>query len=223
MSPRRRLVLLPILLSAMLAAPALAADENDPQTKLREALRNAILQVRQLEDERAVMQAKQAESDQQIADLKAQVDTLTQQLAGPATVKKDDFDRMQTAFEAKVAGQADQIGKLTDTLGKLKAAYDETATTARTKTAELATAAGERDALKKSETSCEAKNVELFKVGNQILDRLKGFSVRDAMEKFEPFVGTKRVELETLAQDIQDKLLDQKAMDQKEMDQKVTP
>jgi chromosome segregation ATPase len=217
MIQRHGLALLVVSLCAALAAPAMA-DDNDQMAKLRDAARNAILQVRQLEDERAALQAKQAESDQTITSLKQQVDALTKQLAGPATVKKDEFDRMQTEFEAKLTAQTDQIGKLNEVLQQWKAALEQARGVVGKQATDLKAATGERDELKDRDTKCEAKNARLFTVGNQILDRLKTFTVQDAVKKFEPFVGTKRVELENLAQDFQDKLLDQKVSDQK-----VTP
>lgn len=188
----------------------LAADDNDPQAKLRDALRNAITQVRSLEDERAALQAKQAESDQTIADLKAKVDALSKQVAGPDTFKKADVEKMAADFNQKLEAEAATVSQLNGTLDKLKAAYNDAAKAAQAKEADRAKAAGERDNFWKRATTCEAKNVQLYTVGNQILDRLKAISVGEALGSFEPFVGAKRVELQNLAQDFQDKLLDQK-------------
>jgi chromosome segregation ATPase len=196
---------------ALTMRTAIAADEeSDPQAKLRDALRNAISQVRGLEDERAALQAKQAESDQAIAALKAQVDTLSKQVAGPDTVKKADFDRMQADDAAKLAAQAQAQAKLNETLEKWKAADKEAVDAAKAKETERALAAGERQLFLKRATICEAKNAQLFAIGTELLNRLKSIGVGDVVGKLEPFVGAKRVELQNLAQDYQDKLLDQK-------------
>ncbi|GGF47770.1 hypothetical protein GCM10011611_62720 [Aliidongia dinghuensis] len=198
-------------------APARA--DGDTETRLREALRSAISQVRSLEDQQAALQAKQAESDKQNEALRQQVDGLTKQLAEgsgakPASHKGEDqaaYEQAVAEFNRKISAQNDAIGKMGETLDKWKAAYNEAATVARAKEAERAQLAGKVDGLGKRAESCEAKNTALFKLGNEILDRYAGVDIGDALGASEPFIGTKRVELQNIAQDYQDKLLDQKA------------
>jgi hypothetical protein len=54
---------------------------------------------------------------------------------------------------------------------------------------------------------CDAKNAALYKLGNQILD---AYSHKDdifgAIADREPFIGFKRVQLQNIVQDDQDKL-----------------
>jgi hypothetical protein len=56
----------------------------------------------------------------------------------------------------------------------------------------------------------ETKNAELFKIGNEILNRYEKYSLGEALLAKEPFTGITRVKLETLVQDYQDKISDQK-------------
>ena len=59
-------------------------------------------------------------------------------------------------------------------------------------------------------TACQAKNDQLFKVGNEVLAAYQKFDFGDAFGANEPFIGFKRVELENLAQDYGDRLYDGK-------------
>jgi hypothetical protein len=56
----------------------------------------------------------------------------------------------------------------------------------------------------------ETKNLELFKTGNEILDRYEKFSLGDALGAKEPFIGITRVKLQEFVQDYKDKLTAQK-------------
>jgi chromosome segregation ATPase len=175
--------------------------DADTEARLRDALRSAITQQRSLEDERATLQAKQTESDKQIEALKAQIEALQK---GPKNTAETD------ELTHRVAAQGAEIEQLNQNLEKWKSAYNEAANVARTKEADRAKLAGDVDGLSKRATGCEAKNAELFKIGNDILGRLEKVSFGDVLAQHEPFTGIKRVELQNLVQDEQDKLLDQK-------------
>jgi chromosome segregation ATPase len=183
---------------------SMAWADADTEARLRDALRSAITQQRSLEDERATLQAKQTESDKQIEALKAQIDELSK---GP---KKAENTPETDELTRRVAAQGEEITQLNQNLEKWKSAYNEAASVARTKEADRAKLAGDVGGLTQRATGCEAKNAELFKIGNEILGRLERVSFGDVLARNEPFTGIKRVELQNLVQDEQDKLLDQK-------------
>lgn len=204
--------MLPLLAVGFLlagAVPGQAAD-SDTETRLRDALRQAITQQRALEDSQAALQARQSELEKERDALRQQVDTLQKgaQSHGP---DKAEGERMAAEFNRRLAAENDQAVHLNETLEKWKAAYNQAAEVARAKEAERAKLAAALEGLDKRATTCEAKNAQLFKVGNEILDHLKDIDVTEAVAAHEPFVGTKRVELQNLAQDEMDKLLDQRA------------
>jgi chromosome segregation ATPase len=209
---------LPLLaLVAVVLAPLSArAADNDVEQRLREALRRAITQARSLEDERATLQAKQAESEKQIEALRQQVDALTKQAAtqaagsGKQEVDRAALEQATAEFNRRLAEANDAITRQNETLEKWKAAYNEAATVARTKEAERAQLAQAAAQLTERPELCSTRNAELFKVGSEILDRYAGVGFGDVLTKREPFLGLKRVELENLVQDYRDKLLDQK-------------
>jgi chromosome segregation ATPase len=216
----RRNILAPLALATFAAlAPGLTrAADQDTEARLREALRNAITQNRSIEDERAVLLAKQAESAKEIEALRQQVEALSKQLAeqptAPAAKKSTAdnaaYERAVAEFNHRLAEQNETIGKFGETLEKWKTAYNEAANVARAKEAERVKLAAQTNILTQRATSCESENAELFKIGTEILDRYATMDISDALAAHEPFVGFKRVELQNVVQDYQDKLLDEK-------------
>lgn len=199
---------LAVLLAVGFGASALHAASTDNETRLREALRSALTQLRAAEDERAVLQAKQASSAKETESLRAQVAALTKELDD--SVKKTEFERAVNEFNMKLSMQNETIAQLSETLDKWKVAYNEAVTVARAKEAQRAQLAVELGGMQKQYAVCRDANGELYKIGSEILDRYAGVGVSDAFTTREPFVGFKRVELQNLVQDYQDQLLDRK-------------
>jgi len=169
-------------------------------------------QQRALEDERAVLQAKAAESERQIAVLRARIEELLKQAqqseAGAA--KQAERDQAVNQLNARVAAQNASIRSLRTALEQESAAHKAAAGEAGTKEAERAKLAGEAAELTRRAETCEAKNGALFKIGSELLSRFENLDFGDILTAREPFIGMKRVELENLVQDYRDKLLDQK-------------
>lgn len=197
-----------LAVSASLAGTARATD--DTETRLREALRSAITQTRSMEDELVRLRAKTVEDAKIIDALKSQ----TAAGGNKPAADKAILERMEAEFNRRLAAQNESMTKAAETLDKWKAAYQDAANVARTKETERAQLAGQTAQLRQRAESCEAKNLALFTVGNEILDRYAGRDFSEALAAKEPFLGFKRVELQNLVQDYQDKLLDQKALPQ---------
>jgi chromosome segregation ATPase len=198
------------LLSMLLlcGAPGAAADSSDAaETRLRETLRSTTLQLRDAQNQIAVLQGAQAEGDQKNKELTDQIALLKKHSTDDKTVA----DTTIAGLEAKVAGQGAEIVKLKEALEKWKAACLQSSDNARAVEAERARLADGNLVLQRRVAYLETKNVELFKLGNEILGRYEDFSLGNALSAKEPFVGITRVKLENLVQDYQDKLLDQKA------------
>jgi chromosome segregation ATPase len=186
-----------VALVALAATPSFAQSETD---RLREALRSATGQVRSLEDQRAVMQAKQVEADRDRERLKTQNQNLR------AQVKE-----AEQAYRQAVKDFNDRIGERDQVLDQWKNQYGEAATVARTKEAALAKATAEAASFKASNKACEAKNAELVKLSDEIVVRYKEMNPLEKVLDHEPVFGLKRVEHQNEVQDYQDKITSQKA------------
>jgi len=209
--------LLAALLFAMLPLATSGADEQAATTesRLRDALKTTMLQLRDAQNQVVTLQAAQVESDKATADLKAKVDALTGQvttLTQQAASDKAASDKTIADLNTQVVDQTAQITKFNEAIAEWKKSYGQTTDLARTTEAARAKLAGDVIVLQRLVADRELKNLELFKTGNEILTRYEKFGLGDAIGAKEPFVGITRVKLEELVQDYQDKLLDQKVI-----------
>lgn len=185
-----------LLLAALAGAEAHADADTD---RLREALRSATAQTRALEDQRTALQAKVADAEREKAAMTAQVTAAKAQVKEIEKTHRDAVDEFNQRLEDR-----------NQTLEKWKSAYEEAATVARTKDAERAKFEGEATAYKASTKSCVAKNKLLTKVGRELLHRYEGISFGDMVVINEPLIGARRVQIQNLLQDYDDKFLEQK-------------
>ena len=204
MNKKLSILLLPLLLVASLQA----ADQtkNGAEVKLREALRNTMLQLRDAETARATLQATQTESEQKIQTLTAQIENLTKQREDD----KAEADKAVAELKALLAGRETQIAQLGQSVKKLEDDYQKASELACTKEAQRAKLASEVILLQRRVADQQTKNTAMFNIGNEILTRYEKFSLGDALTAREPFIGTTRVKIENLVQDYADKLTDQK-------------
>ena len=187
-----------LLLAAVVCCGEARADSETD--RLREALRSAVAQSRQMEDQRAALQAKVADAEREKAALKTQLD------AAKAQAKELEKQQREAVDEFNK-----RLTERDETLEKWKSAYEEAATVARTKDAERAKFEGEANAYKASTKSCQAKNVQLIGAGREILKRYRSLTIGDTLVATEPVIGVGRVNVQNFLQDSSDKLLEQKA------------
>jgi chromosome segregation ATPase len=185
-----------LLLAALASLDARADSDTD---RLREALRGATAQARALEDQRTALQAKVADAEREKAAMIAQITATKAQVKEVEKVHRDAVEEFNQRLEDR-----------NQTLEKWKSAYEEAATVARAKDAERARFEGQAASYKASTKSCLAKNALLTRVGRELLHRYEGVSFGDAVVANEPLVGARRVEVQNLLQDYDDKLLEQK-------------
>jgi chromosome segregation ATPase len=190
-----------VVLAAAISSQAQVARADTETDRLREALRTATVQLRQLEDQRAALQAKVADADREKAAAKAQVD------AAKAEVRQTEKQYREAVDEFNK-----RLAERDTTLEKWKTAYEEAATVARDKDAARAKFEGEAAAYKASTKSCVDKNGQLIKAGHDLLQRYETLTVGDIIVVHEPMLGLRRVEIQNAIQDIKDKILDQKAV-----------
>ncbi|UFZ03333.1 hypothetical protein LQG66_29520 [Bradyrhizobium ontarionense] len=177
---------------------ARAADSD--ADKLREALRAATMQTRQLEDQRAALQAKLADAEKEKAVAKAQIE------GAKAETRRVEKRERETTEEFNR-----RLAERDETLDKWKAAYEEAASVARDRDAARAKFEAEAKAYKASTDSCVAKNTQLITHGQDLLRRYQSVTIGDTIVAREPVLGLRRVEIQNAIQDLRDKILDQKA------------
>jgi hypothetical protein len=190
---RASLLLLALAVATCTALVALPAAAQSMEDKLREQLRATVVQLRQIQDDQAALQAQKVAAEQERDALKTQLAAAKAQLAH---VPKSAALSPSPALEAELAKYKDAYAQATSTAQQAQAGHDKLQT--------------DLTASQTLVSACETKNTQLIKVGNEILDAYQHFDFGDALGANEPFIGIKRVELENLAQDYGDRLYDGK-------------
>jgi protein subunit release factor A len=183
-----------LLILLFASAPALA--QSSIETRLREALRTANAQLQALQDEQAQWQAKEAGYKKEIEQLKAQVETAQKSARGQAAAAS-----VRKQYEEKLAAA-------TASIGECRAQLEVAEGQARAKDEENVETAIRAGSLADRASSCEEKNVRMYRASREILDWLGKMGAGDALAAREPFLQLKRVEIENAAQEYGDKLLD---------------
>lgn len=197
-----------IVLIALLSVPGIRAqEEEDPAvTRLREGLRATTLQLRDAQAQVATLQASEAQAQIKVKGLEAQVAKLTKQ----ADADKTAADALISALREQLLAREKETFQLNDTLKKWKEGYEKAAALAHSKEAERASLAAKAIELQRRVEDQERRNDEMFKLGMEVLDRYKKFGLGTAISAREPFTGLARAKFQTLVQDYNDKLTDQK-------------
>lgn len=204
---------LTIALSLLLSCTLSAAPPADPNQRLRDTLKNTMLQLRAVETERAGLQAAHLVDEAKIQELNARVEDLNQKIA---KITKDAIDEQEAAkkeihgLKTKQEAQSVHMAQLQEALEKWKAGYNDVVKIAREREALRAKAVSKAVLAERRLAERERQNLELYVTGREILDRLAGISLGTALTAREPFVGTTRVKLQNLVQDYGDRLQDNK-------------
>ena len=195
-SERFRKWILVIIAGCALAGSALAQQQEDPQARLRAALRDATVRIRQLEDENATLQAKQAEFDRDRQSATQKAAAAEKELQGLRGRAVSDQAALQRATDADK-----------ESLAKWEAAYKDAAATAQARDADAKRMEAALVALREKNRLTEEKNAKLYRLGQELLDLYQHKTLLDALGD-EPVTKLKRVEYENVVQEYEDKLRD---------------
>lgn len=197
----------------ILPASADDATQATTESRLRDALRNVMQQLQDAQGQVATLQATQAQSDKDNADLKAKVDALNSQIAALTKQSADDkaaSDKAIADLKSQNSDLATQIGKLNEAVAAWEKDDKQYVQLAKDKEAARAQLAAQAIVLQRTIDDRETKNLALFNLGNEILTRYEKFSLGDALGAKEPFTGLTRVKLQEFVQDYKDKISDQR-------------
>jgi len=201
--------LLTCALLLVLPVTSLRAQNAQPsaaEQKLRESLRNTMLQLRTSENDKAVAQAAQAEAEEKVKALTEQVEKITKQLAADKTAA----DKAATELQIKIDERDKEMASLKGQLEKSFVDNKNITDIARTKEAQRAKLEEQTILLNRRVADQQTKNASMFKIANEILTRYEKFGLGDALTAREPFTGITRVKLQSLFEEYQDKLVDQR-------------
>ena len=186
----KRLVLLAGSLACVCTTTAMAQSAD---AKLRDQLRQTILELRRVDEENA--------------SLKAQLATLTTAQDAAKQLERS------LAEEKKKSRRADELQQtqlqLMQNLQQLQAQNAQQAATLNQYQIQYnALGALQRDTQGRVD-NCTARNAQLVRLSDELVRRYRDRGFFDVLLSREPLTGLKRVELEKLAQDYRGKVLDQ--------------
>jgi hypothetical protein len=174
---------IPFLLAPVLVGVASAQSSDDA---LRERLRQVTLQLRQVQDDQASLQAQKAAAEHERDEVKKQLAAAQAELAHT----KHEGTRV-AAVQQDLAQAKDALAQATSSAQQSEAERQKLQTNVTNTTTLL--------------EACESKNAELRKVGHEILDAYSKFDFSEALDANEPFTQLHRVELENQAQTFGDR------------------
>jgi Sec-independent protein translocase protein TatA len=197
--------LITLLILLVCPLPLMAAEKIDPATqKMREALRNTMIQLRDANAKLATAQAAQTEAEEKNKELQGQLEELTKK----STSEKKTADATIEDLGTKLTASELQVNHLTESLGKWKLGYAKMAEYAKATEGKRAELASKIVILDRRIADQQLRNAEMYRLGNEVLDRYAQFGLGTAIAAREPFVGITKVKFQNLVQDYQNKLTD---------------
>ncbi|MDB6006133.1 MAG: hypothetical protein JWR15_3120 [Prosthecobacter sp.] len=209
---KHTLFILPCMLLSI-AGLVHAEDLSPTEQRLKESLKSIAVRLRTVETDRANLQAAQAQSEITLKQQADEIEALKKKLAAATKQAAADQDAARKSIDglnAKLEVRENENAQFKKALEKWKDGFNKAATIARVKEAERAKAVASVTDLQNKVADRERKNLELYEIGSEILERYKNFGLGTALLAREPFTGTTKVKLQTLVQDYADKLQDNK-------------
>ena len=191
-------------LTMLLPCAGVAAEDGQAavEAKLRESLRNTMLQLRTAEGDKVALQAAKTEAEGKITKLTAELEKLTKQ----SSSEKIAADKALGETRKKLTAAEEETARLRESLGKWQAGYSQLAEAAKAKENERGRLANVSAVLERKVADQRARNAALFKLANEVLSRYEKFGLGEALKAREPFTGIARAKLESLMQDYEDKI-----------------
>ena len=189
-----------LILSLLLFLPArLPAEEAEVETKLREALRNTMLQVRDAQAKTAEMEGAMVASQAETEKLKKELASAREELVEERNIAAN----QATELRAELAARDDKILSLEAQGAKWQKDYAAVIQQARKMQAEAGQSKARNTVLERAVAEQQVKNVEMKQAADEILDRYSKHSVGATILAREPFISVNRAKLQTILQDLE--------------------
>jgi chromosome segregation ATPase len=192
--------------TALLSAQTPEEQQEQAVARLRESLRATTTELRNAQGEVATAQAAQVQAEREIKKVSDQLQNVTAKAEADKKLANDAIQELSTSREKALAHNAELVAAI----GKWKEAYEKVAATAQAKQGESATLSARVIELEREVDAREQNNLELYRVGKEILERYENFGLGKAILAREPFTGIARVTLENQVQDYKERLLEHK-------------
>jgi len=202
----RRVAACAAALAGLAAGSAQAQPAPSMEERLRTQLRATTTQLQQVQSELAALKSRPAAPantpDPDVATLRKELAAARGQLAAERDARgrqRDDSQQLKAQAEATLEKASGQVAQY-------RQAYDELLKIARTNDAERQRLAGESAGQRGAIAQCEAKNAQLFAVGQEVLHAYETLDIGDVISARQPFATKARVRFDEIAQQYGDRL-----------------
>lgn len=190
------------LLLAVTSALAAPSQEEDVELKLREALRDSMLKLRDAQTQIATAQAAQIAAETQVKELTARNEALGKELVAERNVSANMISELTTKLEER----GSVLLSVQTALENWKKSYAGATALAAKKESERQKLQARVSELERIVEDQQFRNIEMYKAAMETVDRYRKFGLGDAVLAREPFVAAKRVKFQNIIQDQSDKL-----------------
>lgn len=191
--------LIAIALFAVL--PQAIAQTASLESRMRDQLRETRTQLQELQARQSQWAAEKAALEKERDDAKKEAETARVAKASSA-VSPEASRALAAERQRREAAEA--------SLQRGKADMDSSAVALRTAEAERARLAKELDAAKGQVDACTARNVQMYRVGQEVIAAYENIDLGDIVGSRQPFAAKSRVKLEAAAQSFGDRLYEQR-------------
>jgi hypothetical protein len=171
--------------------------------KLRAELTAVLAQLHELQNNQATLEAAKASAERERDALKAK---LARGGGGPARAVSPAVQAALSDEKAKTSQLTDQLQAAQAESAKYKDAYAQAAQAAQAATAERDRLALQVTAGAAALGDCQTKNIELLRIGRELMSAYEHVGVGQAMARGEPLLGLERAKMERIAEAYGDRL-----------------
>lgn len=181
----------------LLASSAAQAQNQSMEERLRAQLRITTTQLQQAQNELAAFKGGAGP-----ASTPADIEKVKKDLASSQAAERQAREKLSGVKQQNQAA----LDKANAQIAQYRSAYDELLKLARASEGERQRLAVETTAQANAVSQCEAKNTQLYAVGQEILHAYETLDMGSLMSARQPFAAQSRVKLDQVAQQYGDKL-----------------
>lgn len=191
-----------IAIALLAVLPQAFAQTASLESRMREQLRETRTQLQELQAQQSQWAAEKAALEKERDDAKKEAETARAAARSSAAVSPEASRALAVERQRREAAEA--------SLQRGKADMDASAVALRTAEAERARLARELDTTKGQVDACTARNIQMYRVGQEVIAAYENIGVSDIVGSRQPFAAKSRVKLEAAAQSFGDRLYEQR-------------
>lgn len=191
-----------IALSLFAIVPAVHAQTASLESRIRDQLRQARAQLQDLQTQQTQWAAEKAALEKERDDAKQAAEAARAAAKGAGGLSPEPSRALAAERQKREAAEAD--------LQRGKADAGAAALALRTAETERARLARELDTAKGQVDACTARNVRMYRVGQEVIAAYENIDMADVVASRQPFAAKARAKLENAAQSFGDRLYEQR-------------